>query len=65
MVHRRVLGLSNHGATLATILTHASALVRGTKNGKLDPLKTHQPLTDIIIGRWVNGAALGISEELV
>lgn len=50
------------------ILRHALALVAAstaTKDGKLNTLETHEPLADIIVGGWVNGATLGVSEELV
>lgn len=57
--------MSDHCATVATILTHASALVSTAENRELDTLETHQPLTDIIVCRWVDGAALGIPKKLV
>lgn len=63
VVHRGVRGLGNHGATVA-VLRHARRLVT-TEDGELDTLETHQTLADIIVGRRVNGTALGIAEELI
>jgi hypothetical protein len=67
VVHRRVLCLSHHGAAMP-ILRHAGALVTAstaTENWKLNTLKTHEPLTNIIVSGWVDCATLGIPEELV
>jgi len=62
-VHRGMRGLGDHGATVA-VLGHTRGLVT-TEYGELDTLETHQSLADIVVGRRVNGTALGIAEELI
>jgi hypothetical protein len=50
------------------ILRHASALVAAstaTKDWKLNTLKTHESLTDIIVGGWVDCATLSISKKFI
>jgi hypothetical protein len=50
------------------IVRHAGALVAAstaTKDWKLNALKTHESLTDIIVSGWVDCATLGVAEELV
>jgi len=67
VMHWWMSRLSNHCATL-TIVRHAAtriAACAATENWKLHSLKTHEPLTDIVVGVRVNGSALGVTEELV
>jgi hypothetical protein len=68
VVHRRVLRLSYHRATVTAVLTHAGALVTTTaaaENWELNTLETHESLTNVIVSGRVNCAALGVSKELV
>lgn len=55
--------LSDHSAAVA-VLRHARRLV-ATENGKLDTLKTHETLANVVVGGGINGTALGIAEELI
>lgn len=64
-MHGWVLSLGNHGASMAAILAHTRTLVTAAENWELYALETHESLADIVVGGWVNGAALGISKKLV
>lgn len=65
VMHRRVLCLGNHSATMAAVLGHAATLVTAAEHWKLNSLKTHEALTNIVVSRWVNRAALSIAKKLV
>jgi len=58
--------LRHHSAPMA-ILRHTAALVAAAtaKDRKLHTLQAHEPLADIVVSVWVDGAALGIAKELV
>lgn len=50
--------------TALTILGHAS-LVTASDNRKLDTLETHEPLTNVVVGRRINHPPLSIAKELI
>jgi hypothetical protein len=62
IVHGRVRSVSHHCAAVSVAL-HASLIP--ANNRKLDSLQTHEPLTYVGIGGWVNRTALGIAKKLI
>jgi len=65
VVHGWVLSLSNHGASVA-VLAHTSLVAAAAaKNRELNTLEAHEPLANVVVGRGVNCATLGIAKELV
>jgi hypothetical protein len=66
VMHRRVSGLSHHGATMP-ILRHTATLITAaaTENWKLHSLETHKSLANVIVGSGVNCTAFSIAKKLV
>jgi hypothetical protein len=67
-VHRRVLRLSYHRATVTAVLRHTGTLITttaGTENWELDTLETHESLADVIVSGRVDCTTLRVSKELV
>lgn len=64
-VHRRVLRLSDHRATVSAILRHAGALVTAAENWELDSLEAHKSLANVIVSGRVDCTTLGVSKEFI